>query len=44
VGETVAKGRYDALLTANLPRSVFVNLASFPFVLISRRIAGRINA
>jgi hypothetical protein len=39
VGERVAKWRYDALLIANLPRSVFLNRASFPLVLISRKIA-----
>ena len=38
VGETVAIRRYEAL-TENLPRSVFLNRASFPLVLISRSIA-----
>jgi hypothetical protein len=39
VGETVAKGRYDALPIENLPRSVFLNRASLPFVLSSLIIA-----
>jgi hypothetical protein len=32
VGERVASGRYDALPIANLPRSVFLNRDSLPFV------------
>src|SRR5690606_27455491 len=32
-------GSYDAALAANRPRSVFTKRASFPFSLISRRIA-----
>ena len=39
VGERVAKGRYDAFPTPNLPRSVFLNRASFPLELISLRMA-----
>jgi hypothetical protein len=39
VGETVAGGRYDAFPTPNLPRSVFLNRESFPFVWSSLSIA-----
>jgi hypothetical protein len=35
----VANGRYDAFPTANLPRSVFLNRASFPLVFTSLSIA-----
>jgi hypothetical protein len=37
----VANGSYDALPSANLPRSVFVNRASFPFIFISRVLTGK---
>ena len=39
MGETVASGRYDTLPIANLPRSVFLNRESFPFVCSSLSIA-----